>query len=557
MSTSAQLTFGELLRHHRQAAGLTQQELAERAGLSVHGIQKLERGTTRPYRDTAQRLIVALRLEVEDRSRFQAAVAPMRRHGATTPLNTSREMRHNLPSPTTSLVGREGAIHEIRRRLAETRLLTLTGVGGCGKTRLALEVARTVVERYANGVWLVELGPLVDPTLVPQRVAAALDVWEKAEEPLTIALTHVLRQRQLLLVLDNCEHVLDACARLADDLLKACPGLSVLATSREPIGIGGEMAWRVPSLVVPEAESDATQEQLLSGPAVQLFVQRAIAAQPRFALTTRNASAVVQICRRLDGIPLALELAAARVEALTAQQIALRLDQRFRLLTGGSRAALPRQQTLAATLDWSYDLLGRPERRLFERLAVFSGGWTLEAAEAVCADGELNGEEVLDVLAHLTRKSLVVADETADGAERYSLLETVQDYARQKLASGGAAEISALRDRHAEFYVSLVQQLLPEMLGRSPVEARGWDIDAVRQVDTEYDNVRSVLNWCLESDHPAPGIRLALRLFAFWTLRGLEAEARRWVLAFVELADRTGRDGDGQRHDTGGPAEAI
>jgi len=221
---------------------LTQQELAERAGLSVHGIQKLERGATHPYRDTAQRLIVALQLGADDRSRFQAAVTPVRRHRTITPVDRPGEMRHNLPSPTTSLVGREGATHEIKRRLAETRLLTLTGVGGCGKTRLALEVARTVVEHYADGVWLVELGPLVDPSLVPQRVAVALEVREKAKEPLTTALANALRLRNVLLVLDNCEHLLDACALLVDDLLKACPGLSVLATSREPIGILGEMA---------------------------------------------------------------------------------------------------------------------------------------------------------------------------------------------------------------------------------------------------------------------------------------------------------------------------
>jgi predicted ATPase len=226
--------------------------------------------------------------------------------------------------------------------LADTRLLTLTGVGGCGKTRPALEVARGVIDDYADGVWLVELGPLVDPALVAQRVAAVLGVRETAEQPLTTALASALRRCKLLLVLDNCEHLLDACAQLIEGLLRACPDLRVLTTSREPIGIGGEVAWRVPSLAVPEADSAPTPEQVSMSPAVQLFVQRATAAQPRFALTARNASAVAQICRRLDGIPLALELAAARVEVLTAEQVALRLDQRFRLLTGGSRAALPR-----------------------------------------------------------------------------------------------------------------------------------------------------------------------------------------------------------------------
>ena len=449
----APATFGDLLRQHRQAAGLTQQALAERAGLSVHGIQKLERGATRPYRDTAQRLIAALQLSTDEQARFQAAVSPVRRHGSTTPVAAvSDGARHNLPLPVTSLVGREAATREVEHLLADTRLLTLTGIGGCGKTRLALEVGRAVIDQYPDGVWLVELGPLADPALVTPRVATALGVRETAEQPLASALSNALRQRHMLLVLDNCEHLLDACAQLIDGLLRTCPDVRVLATSREPVGIGGEVAWRVPSLELPDAEPSASLEQLLLKPAVQLFVQRAMAARPRFALTVGNAQAVVQICRRLDGIPLALELAAARIEALTAEQIAQRLDQRFRLLTGGSRAALPRQQTLGATLDWSYDLLGKHERLLFERLAVFTGGWTLEAAEAVCAGRGLDSEDVLDVLAQLTRKSLVVADEVADGAERYSLPETVRDYARQKLAMRGSAQIGALRERHAEFY---------------------------------------------------------------------------------------------------------
>ncbi len=401
--------------------------------MSVHGVQKLERGATHPYRDTAQRLIAALQLEAEDKSSFEAAVAPVRRHSATPAAEPPVGGRHNLPLSTTRLIGRETAIDEVVGRLADTRLLTLTGVGGCGKTRLALEVARSLLDDYRDAVWLVELGPVVDPALVAPRVAAVLGIRETAEQSLAGVLASALRDRQILLIVDNCEHLLDACAHLIDGLLKACPDLKVLATSREPIGIDGEVAWRVPSLAVPEAASTETPQQLLLNAAVQLFMQRSTAAQPSFMLTARNASSVVQICRRLDGIPLALELAAARIDSLTAEQIARRLDQRFQLLTGGSRAVLPRQQTLSATLRWSYDLLGRAERRLFERLTVFSGGWSLEAAAAVCAGNGLNGDEILDLLAQLTRKSLVVADERADGGERYWMLETVRDYARQKL----------------------------------------------------------------------------------------------------------------------------
>jgi transcriptional regulator with XRE-family HTH domain len=375
MSPGSTLTFGDLLRQHRVTAGLTQQALAERAGLSVQGIQKLERGATHPYRDTAQRLVVALQLESEDESRFRAAVLPVRRNGTVRPPTTDGSARHNLPGSISSFVGRELEMAEVRRRLANTRLLTLTGIGGCGKTRLALEVARGALESFPQ-VWLVELGPLSDPALVTHQVGAVLGVSATSEQPFARSLANVLMGRHLLLVLDNCEHLLEACALLVDSLLRACPELHILATSREPIGVDGEVAWRVPSLLLPEPDH-ASLADLEQNPAVQLFVERAIATQPRFALTVRNASAVAHICRRLDGIPLALELAAARVDALTAEQLVMRLDHRFRLLTGGSRAALPRHQTLVATLDWSYALLSTPERRLFERLRYSraDGAW--------------------------------------------------------------------------------------------------------------------------------------------------------------------------------------
>ena len=550
-------TFGDLLRQHRRQAGLTQQDLAERAGLSVHGIQKLERGATHPYRDTAHRLIAALRLEGEDEARLRSAVAPVRRHGSEPRASAKADARHNLPSFLTSLVGREAATRELRGKLVDTRLITLTGVGGCGKTRLAVEVARTLIDEYREGVWLIDLAPIADPALVAVQVAAVLDMHGTSEQGLTTALANALRSRHTLLVLDNCEHLLTACARLVDDLLRACPDLRVLATSREPIGIGGEVAWRVPSLPVPEVESVATTQQLLRNPAVELFVQRAVAAQPRFVLTPRNASSVVHICRRLDGIPLALELAAARVEALTAEQIAVRLDQRFRLLTGGSRVALPRQHTLAATLDWSYELLTKSEGQLFERLGVFSDGWNLEAAEAVCAADGLQRDDILDLLAALTRKSLVVADETTDGAERYWMLETMRDYARQKLESRGAADISRLRDRHVSFYVALVDNLLPNTLAPSTVDTPGWDLSALESVSAEYGNIRSVLTWCLESGRLAQGMRLASRLHEFWMLRTPYAEARRWYATLLTAAEHRVRDSDGELQDMEGLAGAV
>lgn len=293
---------------------------------------------------------------------------------------------NNLPQQTTSFIGREKEVGEIKSLLGKTRLLTLTGAGGAGKTRLGLQVAADLLESEENGVFLAEFAPLSDPTLVGQTVAQALDVREEANRPITQTLTDFLKPKKLLLLFDNCEHVLNDAARLADALLRACPGVRILASSREGLNILGEMTYRVPSLSLPDPKKPQTVESLTQYEAVRLFIERAQAAQPSFAVTNQNAPAVAQLCHRLDGIPFAIELAAARVRALSVEQISARLDDRFRLLTGGSRTALPRQQTLRAMIDWSYDLLSDDEKTLLRRLSVFAGGWTLEAAEAVCAD---------------------------------------------------------------------------------------------------------------------------------------------------------------------------
>jgi predicted ATPase len=530
--------FGDLLRRYRRAAGLTQEGLAERAGLSVHGVQKLERAVTHPYRETVERLTAALQLAPEDADQFHAAVQPVRRRGSLRADAAASAREHNLPTPVSSFIGRHHELAEVMARLEDARLLTLTGVGGCGKTRLALEVARTVVTKYPQGVWLVELGPLSDPTLVAEKVGAALSVRESPDQPLTTALISALAGRRVLLVLDNCEHVLHACAVLLDALLRGCSELRVLATSRESIGIDGEVAWRVPSLAVPGVGHAVSEVELLNNPSVQLFVERARAVQPRFALTPRDARAVIQICQRLDGIPLALELAAARIQALTAEQLAVRLDQRFRLLTGGSRAALPRQQTLQATLDWSYDLLSRSERRLFERLAVFAGGWTLEAAEAVGMGVSLAREDVLDVLARLVRKSLVVASEAADGAAYYEMLETVRDYARQKLMARGAVEATGARERHAAFYSELSAHFYTGTWVRgSWVGGSAGAADLRHHVEEVHENLRTALDWWLEARDPTHGLRVALTLCEFWARDGMYAEARRWLERMLDLAN--------------------
>ncbi len=347
----------------------------------------------------------------------------------------------------------------------------------------------------------------------------------------------------MLLVLDNCEHLLQACAVLVDALLRGCPRMHILATSREPLGIDGEVAWRVPSLAVPALDGPQTVAELEQSPAVQLFVERAAAAQPRFTLTERNSAAVVQICRRLDGIPLALELAAARVARPDTRTGVDRLDRSFRLLTGGSRVALPRQQTLQAALDWSYDLLVDGERRVFERLAVFAGDWTLEAAEAVCADGEFVAvEDVLDLFVGLVRKSLVVATEAADGIERYRLLETVREYARHKLATRGVAEATAVRERHAVFYSAEVERLYPGMWRYGTVVWTSADLpaEALRErIEQMHDNLRAALGWWMAERRGTEGLRLAITLCQFWISRGAYAETSPWLEPMRDLA--TGR----------------
>jgi non-specific serine/threonine protein kinase len=538
MPKTPDATFGELLRQHRLAAQLTQEALAERAGLSVHGIQKLERGATHPYRDTAQRLMLALGLAADDEARLQAAVQPVRRYRPASALTNGNTPPHNLPGAISSFIGRDQELLEVAARLAGARLLTLTGTGGCGKTRLAVEVARSVQQRYPDGVWFVELGPLAEPAQVTHRIGAVLGIDETAGQPLTSALVDALVSRCLVLVLDNCEHLLQACAVLVDALLRACPELQILATSREPIGVDGEIVWRVPSLPVPDPHAAQSLADLERTPAVQLFMERATAAQPRFALTVRNAPAVAEICRRLDGLPLALEMAAARVDALTAEQLAVRLDKRFRLLTGGRRAAVPRQQTLSATLDWSYSLLGPAERRLFERLAVFAGHWTLEAAEAVCAGDRLGPDVVVDVLLGLIRKSLVVADDAVEGSARYRLLESVREYALEKLVARGRAATAAARMRHASYYSHLVERA---QLDVSPGSA--WPtLDAmsapvVDRLDGAHDNLRAALRWWIDADRQAEGLSLAVTLVTFWGARGVHAGGAEFLSWLKEALD--------------------
>jgi non-specific serine/threonine protein kinase len=431
---------------------------------------------------------------------------------------------------------------ELTERLHSTHLLTLTGTGGCGKTRLALEMAAGKVDDYADGVWLAELAGLADPELVAQTVATATGVRESAGQPIRATLLAALRSCRMLVVLDNCEHLVVACAELADAILRACPNVQILATSRESLGIAGELAWRVPSLTVAPEEATPRPDHLLAYEAVRMFVDRAAAVEPSFLLNGRNAAAVAQICRRLDGIPLAIELAARRVAALSVEQIAWRLDERFRFLTGGSRVVLPRQQTLGATVEWSYNLLSRPERALFDRLAVFAGGFTLEAAEAICGDlradrpdlvhitdldaeSHVDAADVLDLLSQLVQKSLVLAEVAAE-TERYRLLETLRQYARERLVARG--ELEQIRGRHAVYYQAMAVEAGRHLLGADQVS---W----LDRLDRDHDNLHAALRWSIERQDAEMGMRLAASLHYFWYFRGHYSEGRALRTAVLAL----------------------
>ncbi len=426
---------------------------------------------------------------------------------------------NNLPRQLTSFVGREREIGEVTRLLAGTHLLTATGPGGSGKTRLSLEVAGVLLPDFPDGVWLLELAPVADPALVAQALATTLGVREEAGRPVESTVVDHLRSKRALLVLDNCEHLIDACARLADALLRACPDVKILASSREPLGLTGEVAFRVPPLSVPDPRQVPPLAALTEYEAVRLFVDRAAAAKPDFTLTEASAAPLAQVCQRLDGIPLAIELAAARVRTLSVPQIAAHLDERFRLLTGGSRTALPRHQTLRGLIDWSYGLLADAERALFRRLSAFVGGWTLDAAVDVCAGGGVDRFDVVDLLGRLVDKSLVLMDDHA-GDVRYHSLETIRQYALERLAE--TAEGDAVRARHRDFYLGLAEAAERQLEGPEQV---AW----LQRLETDHDNFRAALRWSLDAGDTEAALRLGSSLAPFWDTRRYIREGREWL----------------------------
>jgi predicted ATPase/transcriptional regulator with XRE-family HTH domain len=525
-----QQTFGTLLRRYRLAAGISQERLAEQAGLSVQALSALENGRRRaPYRHTVALLARAMRLSDAETAVMEAAVVRTRAPAGTAPPAHRREdtppgptaltllpvpplPRSNLPVQLTSFIGRERERCEVRALLDAARLVTLTGSGGVGKTRLALAVAEALADTYPEGAWLVDLAPLVDPALLGQAVAQTLGLREELYRPLLATLVDQLRERHLLLVLDNCEHLVGACAELAMALLQGCPAVRILATSREGLGVPGERLYRVPSLAVPPLGQLPPPSTLGGYAAVALFVVRAQERQADFVFTAQNASAVAQLCVRLDGMPLAIELAAARVGSLPVAAIATRLDHRFKLLTAGPRMAVRRQQTLRATMDWSYDLLSKLEQFLLQRLSVFTCGCTLDAAEAVCCGGGIEPGEVLDLLGHLVNKSLVLLEEAGQASEagRYRLLETVRQYGQERLEA--QKDAATVHERHATYFLALAVETEPYLIGQ---EQWPWRT----RLAAELDNLRAALRWFLAHGAADESLQLAVALDTFCMAR--------------------------------------
>ncbi len=513
--------------------------------MRLHALSGDRAGVVRVYNTCVQVLQRELSVEPSPGTRteyehwLKESLSPSRAPDrALRPPATPR--RHNLPFQLTNFIGRERETSQVKELVATHRLVTLTGSGGVGKTRLALRVAADVLETFPDGVWLVDLALLSDPALVPQAVATALEIREAPGSPLLDTLADYVRGKRLLLILDNCEHLAEPVRRLAKTLVETAPNLRVLATSRESLGITGEVTWRVPSLPMPEGHSleertPSASASIMQFESLQLFADRAAAVLPTFAVTDANASEVGKICHQLDGIPLAIELAAARVKMLSPQQIATRLDRCFDLLTVGSRTALPRHQTLRATMDWSYQLLSGQERVLLCRLSVFAGSFTVETVEQVCAEkeesaGQIHPSMILDLLSNLIDKSLVVVEQTErpggkDTETRYRLLETVRQYARERLVDSGESE--KIRSRHLDYFMKFAETVEPKLHGPEQMQ---W----LDRLDVEHDNLRAALEWSPGEGRVEKGLRLGAALAWFWERRGYWSEGRERVESLLD-----------------------
>jgi len=447
------------------------------------------------------------------------------------PLRTFDILPNNLPTQLTSFVGREKELADVKRLLSDTHMLTLIGPGGTGKTRLSIQAANDVLSGYSEGVWLVDLAPILDPLLVSRTTAITIGLRNEPQRPVIDMLCDYLAKKKMLIILDNCEHLVEACAQMSDRILHAASEVQILASSREALGIAGEVTYRVPSLGLPDVDHLPSLDSLSQYEAVKLFIDRATAAMPNFKVTNDNAPALAQICHRLDGIPLAIELAAAKIRVLGVEQIAKRLDDRFKLLTGGSRTAMERHQTLRAAVDWSYNLLPPEEQTLFRRLAVFIGGWTLEASEAVCGDDSDN--DVLEILEQLINKSLVITEDQ-QGTSRFRMLETIRQYANEKLVDSGESEF--LREKHLGFFLTLAETAEPHLYRHEQLE---W----LTRLDTDYENLRAALELALDKESAELSLRLCAALGMYWHIRGYWIEGSKWLArAFEQSEDDTNQN---------------
>ena len=537
------MPFGRWLRKQRRSLDLTQEELALRLGYALITVRKIESGDRKPSKQIASRIADFFSIPQKElalfigyaRSELPSIHPDDKKDFKLQDLSPDpwlvpgiRTTNHNLPAQLTSFIGREAEIKKIKQLLNTSRLITLTGSGGCGKTRLAVEAVSGLLEVFPDGIWFVDLASISDSLQIPHAIAAVLGIQDQVRRPMLAVLEDDLAKKQVLLILDNCEHVIDECARCVHNLLRAAPLIKILATSRESLQVSGERVFLVPSLQVPDPDQPLTLENLAVFEAVHLFIDRTASVLPDFSLSEDNAQSIAEICAHLDGIPLAIELASARMKYLPTDQIERMLDDRFQLLTGGIRGTQPRHQTLRAAIDWSYELLSETEQVFFNRLSVFTGGWSLEAATAVCTIPGSQEIETLDQLARLVDKSMVLYGQGTNW--RYSMLDTIRQYAMERLDERG--ETTIIRQKHAEYFLSLAVETSPYLKNTKRGES-----EALKQMRREHSNMLTALTWFDEQGAGEQGLALAGTLWGFWEFRGHLAVGRKWLERMLNLAD--------------------
>lgn len=511
-----EISFGSWLHKQRRTLDLTQKAFANQVGCAEVTLRRIEAGSLKPSKELVQMILEKLGIPEKEWPQW-VSFARGRSEFPLLATSSSNKSPTNLPASLTSFIGREKEQSDVIRLITRYRLVTLTGAGGVGKTRLAIRVGKQVLGKYADGVWLVEFAPILDLLLVPRVTAIAIGLRDEPQRPAIDMLCDYLREKNMLIILDNCEHLLDACADLTNTLLKRCPGLKILVTSREALGIVGEDVYAVPSLALPDPQQ--LLENFQGNESIRLFEERAQLARTSFSLTIENLPFVAKICSQLDGIPLAIELAAAWVKMFSTRQIAARLQKRFSFLTTGNRGAPPRHRTLQAAIGWSYDLLSPTEKTVFQRLSVFIHGWTLGAAAAICSNANIAPEDIWNGIAQLTNKSLVIMEKTQTGM-RYRMLETIRQYAEDKLIESG--EIDELRDRHVDYFLHLAETAEPHLM-------RSEQLEWLPVLDGDYENLRFAFEWTLNKNIAESSLKLCTSLWWFWKIRGYWLEGLQCV----------------------------